>query len=100
MYWIVFLSFASIPGDSSRDNPVTVLEVPPFAEAKEFQTLEKCQRFLTDGFLNGKFPELQNDERRWQLVQFGKLIEGIVHDHDDNIVFSYQITCVENPIKD
>lgn len=100
MYWIVFLSFASIPGEESNDNRVTLLDVPSFAKGQEFQTVEQCQRFLADGFLNGQFPKLQNDERRWQLIQSGKVIEGISHDHNKNIVFSYQIRCVENPIKE
>ena len=100
MFWIIFLSFSSIPEDVSTDNPVNILDVPPFAEGKEFQTLDQCQRFLTDGFLEGKFPELQNDERRWQLVQFGRTVEGMSHEHNENVVFSYRITCVKNPIEE
>ena len=96
MYWIVFLSFASMPFDDA----VTLLEVPSFAKGEVFESLNQCQKVLTDAFLNGDFPKLENDERKWQLVQSGKLIEGISHDHDEDIVFSYQIRCVRNPIKE
>lgn len=94
MYWIVFLSFASAPSD----DVVTLLEVPSFAKGEIFESLDQCQKVLTDTFLNGDFPELQNDERKWQLARSGKLIEGISHSHDKDIVFSYQIRCIENKI--
>lgn len=93
MYWIVFLALISI----TDLDPVTVLEVPVFAQGKEFSTLNECQSALTAAFVNGDFPELQNKERKWQLIQDGKLIEGRSHSQEVNKVFTYQIMCVKNP---
>ena len=98
MYWIIFLTFSSIANSDS----VIFLEVPSFAQGKQFENIEQCQRFLTDGFLNRQFPtiDMENDFRNWQLVQSGDDIAGINHSHDDDFVFSYKISCVRNPIKE
>lgn len=92
MYWIVMTVLISA-GD---DTPTFSVQVPGFAKSQQFDNRAKCLDFLTQGFINGKLPDIS---KPWNLVAESNNVQVssysiLSHDHFIN----YSVGCVRNEL--
>lgn len=92
MYWIIFTVLISA-GD---DTPTFSVQVPEFAKSQQFDNRAECLDFLTQGFINGKFPDIG---KPWNLVAESSNVQASSHSiiaHDAFI--NYSLGCVRNEV--